>query len=145
MDTEKLSIFDVLNQINNKNFNYLDTLSDDMRKQFSPYVVHQWLTCTDNPEQYMLLAHYVNENILALSNHPELLYKLLCTTSCGSRTRYNWMYKKKESSLPITIISEYLKCSKRVAKMHLPSFNHDDIVKMAKKLGYQDADIKKLL
>lgn len=145
MESDNLNIFDVLSQINKKNFHYLESLPDDVRKQFSPYVVHQWLTCTDSSEQYTLLAHFVNDKVLELSNHPNLLFKLYCATSCGTYTRYNWIYKKKESSLPITVIAEYLKCSKRVAKMHLPGYEKADIVKMAKKLGYQDAEIKSLL
>lgn len=145
MEQDKLNIFDVLTQINKKNFHYLDTLSDDVRKQFSPYVVYQWLTCTDNPEQYALLAHLVNDKVLELSNHPGLVYKLFCATSCGPHTRYNWMYKKKGSSAPIKIVAEYLKCSNRVAKMHVSYFSKDDIIKMAKKLGYQDTEIKSLL
>ena len=142
---EKLNIFDVFKQINVKNYNYLNTLPETLRNQFSSYLTFRWMLGTDNPEQLMLLGEYVNDKVLKLSNHPNLLYKLYCTTSCDRNTRYSWIYPKKDSSAQIKIIAEYLSCSHRVAKLHLPSFTHDDVIEMAKDLGYQDAEIKKLL
>lgn len=142
---EKLNIFDVFANINAKNYNYLNNLPDPLKNQFSSYLTFRWLAGTDNAEQMMLMNYYVNDKVLLLAKHPNLLYKLFCTTSCDKRTRYNWIYPKKDSSGKIKIIAEYLSCSYRVARLHLPSFKPEDILEMAHELGYQDAEIKKLL
>ena len=142
---EKLNIFDVLKQINAKNYNYLNDLPESLRNQFSSYMTYRWMYGTDNPEQLTLMGYYVNDKVLQLANHPNLLYKLYCTSSCNRNTRYSWVFPKKDSSVQIKIISEYLSCSYRVARLHLPSFTRDDIIEMAHELGYQDAEIKKSL
>ena len=141
---EKLNIFDVLKQINNKNFNYLDELPEKLSSQFSSYMVYQWLTCSDDPAHIALLAKYVNDAVLVLAPHPKLLYKLYCVTSCGKNTRYNWKFKKKEASLKLKIVSEYFECSKRVACMHMEELSEKDIKEMAYELGYQESELKKL-
>lgn len=141
---EKLNLFDVLKNINNKNFDYIDNLPEKLQKQFSTYMTYQWLTCTDNDTQVMLLAKYVNDAVLPLANHPRLLYKLFCVTSCGRNTRYNWKYTKKDTSLKLEVVAKYYDCSKRIAKLHMEDTSDEDIKQMAYDLGYQDAELKKL-
>lgn len=141
---EKLNIFEVLKQINNKNFNYLDELPEKLSSQFNSYITYQWLTCTDNTAHFILLSKYVNDAVLELAQHPKLLYKLFCATSCGKNTRYNWKYKKKEASLKLQIVAEYFECSKRVASFHIEELSQQDIKTMAYELGYQESELKKL-
>lgn len=141
---EKLNIFDVLKQINSKNYNYLNNLPESLRIQFNSYMTYKWLVGTDDPVQIMLIGDYVNDKVLTLAKHPDLLFKLFCTTS-DRHNRYSWIYPKKDSSESVKVIAEYLECSYREARLHLNSFTSDDIVQMANELGYQDAEIKKLL
>lgn len=138
----KLDIFDVLRNINNKNYHYLDQVEDP--SAFTPFVVHSWISSSTDPLQIMLLDEFVNKRYFKLSAHPDLLYKLFCITARNKNMKYNWLYKKQSSNDALTIIAEYLKCSKREAKLHIDSFTLDDIKEMADELGYQPAEIKKL-
>ena len=140
---ERLDIFEVLREINNKNYKYLDTLDDNLKKSFTPYVVFQWLQSTDEPNQMIILNH-ISPMIFDLQDHPELLFKLFCISSMNKYTRYSWIFPKATKDDSIDILSQYLECSPRNAKEYKEFYTKDDIIIMAKELGYQDAEIKKL-
>ena len=140
---ERLDIFEVLREINNKNYKYLDTLDDNLKKSFTPYVVFQWLQSTDEPNQILVLNH-ISPMIFDLQDHPELLFKLFCISSMNKYTRYSWIFAKATKDDSIDILSQYLECSPRNAKEYKEFYTKDDIIIMAKELGYQDAEIKKL-
>lgn len=140
---ERLDIFEVLREINNKNYKYLDTLDDNLKKSFTPYVVFQWLQSTDEPNQILVLNH-ISPMIFDLQDHPELLFKLFCISSMNKYTRYSWIFPKATKDDSIDILSQYLECSPRNAKEYKEFYTKDDIIIMAKELGYQDAEIKKL-
>ena len=140
---ERLDIFEVLREINNKNYKYLDTLDDNLKKSFTPYVVFQWLQSTDEPNQILVLNH-ISPMIFDLQDHPELLFKLFCISSMNKYTRYSWIFPKATKDDSIDILSQYLECSPRNAKEYKELYTKDDITKMAQSLGYQDAEIKKL-
>ena len=140
---ERLDIFEVLREINNKNYKYLDNLEDNLKKSFVPYVVFQWLQSTDEPNQMIILNH-ISPMLFDLQDHPELLFKLFCISSMNKYTRYSWIFPKATKDDSIDILSQYLECSPRNAKEYKEFYTKDDIIIMAKELGYQDAEIKKL-
>jgi hypothetical protein len=140
---ERLDIFEVLREINNKNYNYLDTIDDNLKKSFTPYVVFQWLQSTDDSNQVLVLNH-ISPMLFDLQDHPELLFKLFCISSMNKYTRYSWIFPKSTKDDTLEILGKYLECSKRVATEYKEFYTIDDIKKMAQELGYQDAEIKKL-
>lgn len=140
---ERLDIFEVLREINNKNYKYLDNLEDNLKKSFVPYVVFQWLQSTDEPNQMIILNH-ISPMLFDLQDHPELLFKLFCISSMNKYTRYSWIFPKATKDDSLDILSQYLDCSKRCAKEYKEFYTKDDIIIMAKELGYQDGEIKKL-
>jgi hypothetical protein len=142
--SEKLDVFEVLNNINAKNYNYLSSLDDELKKQFTPYVVHNWISSTTDPLQMILLQRFVNCRYFELSNHPELIYKLFCVSATSRNMRYNWIYKKSAKTDAVDIIARYLNCSKKEARLHERFFNVEDINEMINDLGYQPAEVKKL-
>lgn len=143
-DAVKLDMFEVLNNINAKNYNYLESLDPEVSKQFTPYVVLSWLSSSTDPLQIMLLQEFVNKRFFQLTNHPKLLYKLFCVTANNRNMRYNWIYKKQAKSDRVEIISQYFKCSTRVAKLYEPLYSCDNIKQMVDDLGYQPVEVKKL-
>lgn len=142
--TEKLDVFEVLNNINTKNYNYLSSLDDDIKKQFTPYVVHNWISSTTDPLQMILLQRFVNCRYFELANHPELIYKLFCVTATNRGMRYNWIYKKQSKTDTIDIIAKYLRCSKKEAQLREHFFSEADVKEMISDLGYQPSEVKKL-
>ena len=143
MSDDKLDIFEVLTNINKKNYHYYSNLSDRMKSLFSPYLVYQWMTSTNDPLQMMLLDQLVSNKLFVLNNHKELLYKLLCITTNGNQ-RYSWIYKKSANNEKINVIAMYLGCSKREAKLHSDFFSSNDVKEMLFDMGFQDDEIKKL-
>jgi len=140
---ERLDIFEVLREINNKNYNYLDGIDDNLKKSFTPYVVFQWLQSTDDSNQVLVLNH-ISPMLFDLQDHPELLFKLFCISSMNKYTRYSWIFPKSTKDDTLEILGKYLECSKRVATEYKEFYTIDDIKQMAQELGYQDAEIKKL-
>lgn len=141
-DKPKLDIFEVLRQINNKNYNYYDKLSDQEKKLFQPFLVYQWLTSTDNGMQLSILNH-IGSMVYELSNFPNLLYKLFCVSSRSQNTRYSWLYKKQPKIEAEFIIAKYLGCSVRVAKMHTEFFSDTQLKEMMDSLGMQLSEVPK--
>lgn len=132
----KLDIFEVLRQINNKNYMYYDKLTDQEKKLFQPYLVYQWLTSTDDSMQLSILNH-IGTMVYELANYPSLMYKLFCVSSRSKNTRYSWIYKKQPKVDAEVIIAKYLGCSIRVAKMHVDFFNDNQLKEMMDSLGMQ--------
>lgn len=144
--TDKLDIFNVLKQIDNKNINFYDSLSDEHKKQFVPLLTMRWLS-SGNKLQTQLQNTILNPMVFRLHRHPSLLYKLMVATSDGKSKRYTWIKKKsKDKSSPITIsvISSYYQCSKKDALRYKKQLHVDDILEMADELGYDKDQIKKL-
>lgn len=144
MAAERLDIFEVLKNINNKNYNYIQNLDNDQQKQFSPYIVNQWLCCSNNPLQVVLMDKLVNRKFFKLYKHPNLIYKLFCVAAVDKSARYTWLYKKAAKDDSIEIISQYLTCSMRDARRFKDYYSSTEIKEMAEVLGYQPAEIKKL-
>lgn len=144
MTEEKLDIFDVLTNINKKNYHFYSNLDDRMKAMFSPYVVYNWMTSSPDPLQIILMDRIIGEKVFTLSDHKELLYKLFCVT-VNKPVRYEWIYKKNADNEKISIIAEYLNCSKRVAKLYNDFYDKNDITEMLQDMGYQDDEIKKRL
>lgn len=126
------TIFDFLNNINRKNYSYLN--SSNIR-YFNPWIVYQWLCSTEDEYQLMFLS-MINDK---LTIPKEQLYKLFCL-SVNKPQKYKWIYPKKQSNLKYEIIGKYLGCSTKEAKLH--DFSNNDIKQMAIELGYQDSELK---
>jgi hypothetical protein len=139
MTAIKLDIFEVIKNINQKNFGYYDSLPKHLQKQFSPYMVYQWMISTKDPYQLIVLNEI--PSIFKLSKHPGLVYRLFCIAA--ARSEYKWMFKTSSTD-KVKVIADYLKCSKKDARLHEDFFSKDDILEMCSELGYQEAEIKKL-
>ncbi len=139
----RLDIFEVLKQINQKNFNYLETLDDETKKGFVPYVVYQWLQSSNDAKQIEMLNH-INPMVFTLGEHPDLLFRLFCISSTNKYQKYSWIFKKFAKDDSNTIISQFLGCSKRVADHYKDMYTIDNVKEMAERLGYTDKEIQKL-
>lgn len=105
MAETKLAIFDILNAVNNKNANYFDKLTDDEIKTIQPFVLMRWLTGTDDEAQIIMLNEFVNPYAFSLTEHKELVWKLLTIANSGNRQRYSWtkLDGKKNPNKPISM------------------------------------------
>lgn len=147
MTSKKLSIFDTLGNIDKHNIDYYENLTEDEQKEFIPFLVMQWLACSNNPIQVILLNEFVNVYVFWLHKHPELLYYLMTVCTSGTSQRYKW---KKPAAPPakntkaIGVIKEAYDYSTRQSREALPFLTNDDIKVLANVLGYQKEQLTDL-
>lgn len=115
-------IFKFLDKMNDEDYGYVDTLSDEEVKKLSPYVLQMWCHgAKKNTAAHVFMTDlYVNEYVFSLSKHPRLLLKLFMSANGGmDSTRYGFV--KTTSSEKVSVfkkISEYYRVSYRVAKQY---------------------------
>jgi len=143
----KLNLFELLQNLDEGNLTYYRELTPELRKQFSPFMAMQWLSCTKNNTQLILLNELVNRHIFTLHKHPELLYYLLTICTSGTKQFYKW--KKPPSTatkfpISVAVIKEALEYSTSTAIASLAVLSVDDILEIAHDLGYQKDMVSKL-
>ena len=147
MVSKKLSIFDIIGNIDKQNIEYYRALTEDERKEFIPFMVMQWLACTDNPIQIILLNEFVNNYVFELYKYPELLYYLLTVCTSGNRQRYTWKKPVKvtpTNTKAINVIKEAYEYSTRQAIKTFPFLTNENVVVLANALGYQKEQLTEL-
>lgn len=143
----KLNLFSVLKSITIGDYGFIDTLSEEQLKEFKPYVIQLWLKNSDVNERYryVFLSEYVNNRIFSLSDHPKLLYKLMCVASGlkdNARYKFNHYQQKKDNK--INIVSEYYSISYDKAADSMQLIADDDVVEMAYDMGYTPVELTKM-
>lgn len=148
-----LDVFQLLAQIDRKNYEVWDTLTDEQKKEFSPLVVMRWMAGTTDPVQIIFLNEIVNVSVFPLGDHKELLLKLLTVCSNGGTKRYSWInYKvsggKKTGKLSTALIANQYNMSIKEAEDARRLFSPEEIMELAEIHGLQKeeiADLKKEL
>lgn len=108
--TFKLDIKEVLHNIDMKNIDWFDTLSEEQQTAFNPYVIMQFLT-GGNEVSLELSNVILNKNFNTKSKHKGLFYRLACTLGEGSKAYHPYTKPPKASkakaSLLVGLLSEY--------------------------------------
>lgn len=145
--SDRLNIFEVLQKIDEGDKDYLRRLPEHHQKQFVPFVTMQWLNCTDDLGQKVLLNEVVNKRIFKLHKHPELLYQLMVSIGDGRKKFYKWKKPPtKQYKFPkaVKVVKEATGYSTERANDSLKVLSNDVIVGFAMELGYQKDQLKEL-
>lgn len=145
--TDKVDMFHMLSQIDDKNYHWFDSLSDREQKSIAPIVTMRWLSGTLSERQIIFLNEFVNPHIFSLNHHKGLLYRLMCVAVDGNRSRYKWLKtKNKGGTRPIStqVVCDYFRYSSKQAKQCLPLLTAVDVVELAEELGRDKSDISKI-
>lgn len=124
----KNDIFNVLKHLDDKDYGYYDTLTDEQKEEIQPYTLMRWMSATYNNEVHEQLNKRVNERVnrrfWELSKYKDLQWKLLCASGMKTSVRHQWIpfYKRTESDR----LKEQLRDL-------FPSLNDEDYTKV-----YQD-------
>lgn len=126
---EKLDIKHVLAAIDNRDFSWMDTLSQDEKKKLSIWQVMRFVSSCDayNDDikfHYLQMTNdIVNTHFNSLRLHPELQFRLLQICGIGSKQYHSWIApgkKDKNDKVRNWLENQY------------PEYNEDEITLMLK-------------
>lgn len=141
-----LDIFWLLGQLDRKNFNLWSELTEEQRKEVSPYVILRWLMGTDEPEQLIKLAELANSSLFDLADKKELMLMVLAASTVGGPKRYSWVTPKgaAKSGRAVQLIAQTYRMPLKHATDVRPLFAAADIVALAEAQGWQKDELKDL-
>lgn len=103
--SDKLSIRNEMNRFDLKDRSFYDSLTDEERKKFSPYLMIRWGSTVEGSadlQKFYVIAtnERLNKHFFAVNRHPKLQWLMATSVSPGLGTQtHNWIApKKKESS-----------------------------------------------
>lgn len=147
MQNRKLDIFEVLSELNNKNYQFYDNLDNDTAKHFLPVVANRWMSCCDDSLQVYLDNEFVNPYIFSLQHHKSLIWKLMCIANSGVKKRYTWIKQpptNKSSTLAIDAICQYYNYNISQATQAFAILKKEEVILIASELGWSSDDISAL-
>lgn len=156
----KLNMFDALRAMDKKDRGFYDSLNEQEKKGFAPFVMVRWASSVSHSmaemDEWWLKAtnQRFNTNLLYLNSnttkHPKLQWLMATTTSPGmGAMRHQWIgYKKKEKVNNKTknfLISQYPGLSDKEIALLMEIITNKELKKYAKDLGLDDKQIKQIL
>jgi chlorite dismutase len=153
--TNKLGLNNELLQLDTKNREFMDELSDEERKKFSTYLMLRYSASvegnSDFQEWYLRATNErVNINFFTLGQHPKLQWLACTTVSPGlGQQRHYWQgAKKREGSSTkqvkfLTKLYPHLNSSELELMAKINDLK--DLKKIARDMGMSDSEIKKEL
>lgn len=153
--SDKLTIKDETAAIDLGAKDLWDSFTADQKKQISFYLLNRYassIKTNDTDAQSLAIFktnEYFNKNFFSLSNHPKLLWYLICM--CGNEEKkiyfHEWIgFKKKEGSKVYKALETFFPETKDdELELMAELWTTADVKNYAKDLGMTDAEIKKLL
>lgn len=144
-----LDVFQLLGQLDKKDYQIWSNLKEDQKKEFSALVTMRWMTGTSSAYQLVLLNELVNTTVFAMPEHKELMMKLLAVCSDGTPKRYGWVNYKmaggsKKVKLAVKLVATRYGLNDADAQDTLKHFNQEELIEMAESLGWQKDEISDL-
>ncbi len=143
--TYKNDIFDVLKNIDNKNYQYFESLSSEQQKEIQPYTLCRWMSAIYGQEkQHIQLTKLVNNNVNThyweLSKYKDLQFKLLCTCGLNKSFKHQWIAQSKnKNDKNYNLIRNFYKnLSDDEFDLKYQSMTSDEIKNIQKFLGLLD-------
>ena len=150
---DKLNIKNEMSALDRKDRGYYDTMSDEEKKKFSPYLMVRWASCVSGDS--MLQSYYLisanerlNKNFfdISASQHKKFLWLLSTSVSPGMGSQYHqWISpKKRENSNKAIKLLRELKpeLSDDDLETLLAISTDDEIKDLARQYGWEDRQIK---
>jgi hypothetical protein len=135
--TKNLDLKRILKAVDTRNYNFYDTLSDEEKKEFSPYILMRYVSNVSGDdflqEWYIERTNeLINKNHWTLSkNHRSLIWKLFASIGIGSVQYHPY--------LPLGKKTKRNKFEKLLAELH-PNMKLDDIQVLATQYNQKDID-----
>ena len=150
--TRKLALGTVLSNLDNKNLGYYDSLSEEEKKDFQPFVLMRFMSASDNSgieAKYSVISvnEFVNQNFWDLSKEKELHAKLLSASGLGIKQRHPWIAAKSQSN---DIVKDFIKKivdnspSRLELDIYIKHLTYDKLVELLDEHGIQKDEAKKI-
>lgn len=106
--SDKLSIQNEMNSFDLKDRSFYDSLTDEERKKFSPYLMIRWGSAVESTpnrpaspdmQKFYVIAtnERLNKHFFAVNRHPKLQWLMATSVSPGYGVfRHNWIAPKKK-------------------------------------------------
>ena len=124
----KLDLFGSFKKLNSFDFDFWQNLSDEEKKQASPYVFLMWMQNSNNDMQVIYLNEFVNPYLFnSFKDNHDLAFTMLSLSTRKKQNRYQWVKRPsiKSSSAKLTnvknVLKEYFEESERNIKYYLDS------------------------
>jgi hypothetical protein len=97
---DKLNIRNEMANLDRKNRKFYDSLTDEERKKFSPYLMIRWSSAIDGDrelQEYYVRScnHYLNRDFFAVNRHPKLQWLMATAVSPDLGTpSHSWIKPK---------------------------------------------------
>lgn len=146
----KLDIFGSFKQLNSLNFDFWDNLTDDEKKQASPYVFLMWMQNSKNDGQVLYLNEFVNPHLFTtLKGKEDISFILMSLSSRGKQNQYTWVKRPSNKATGKfekvkAVLTEYFEESERNIGYYFNRLSVVEFVSICEEMGIQDDEIKKL-
>ena len=136
---DRLNIRHEMSCLDRKDRTFYDTLTDEERKKFSPYLMIRWsrtVAGSDELQGYYVQAcnHYLNHDFFAVNRHPKLQWLMATAVSPGlGRQDHSWIPPKKKEGTS----KKSGDVIKRLSALY-PAMKHDDIVTLSRVITPQE-------
>ncbi|RYD85319.1 MAG: hypothetical protein EOP84_02890 [Verrucomicrobiaceae bacterium] len=152
MAQHKLDIFDVLGGIDRRDFEFLARQDAETRKGFAPPVVLRWASSIKGEAQdYMLLMvnARANPDFYAITDHPELQYRLMASCGLNMRPRHEWIAMptraRSASALHDFLGTYWPEANDAEIDLLIRQFNRESFEEFVRSCGLAPADEKDAL
>jgi len=101
---DKLNIANEMAQLDSKNRNFYDELTDEEKKKFSNFLMIRWSSSVQGSgelQEYYVQScnHYLNKHFFAINKHPKLQWLCATAVSPGMGSfRHQWISPKKKEA-----------------------------------------------
>lgn len=152
---DKLNINNEMAQLDRKNREFYDELTDEERKKFSTYLMIRWSSAVNGSadlQRYYLIScnENLNKHFFDIGRHPKLQWLCATTVSPGLGThRHQWIASKKKeggSNKAYKFLQKLLPNAKADEIELMAKLNDiSDLRSLAREYGWSEQDIKSSL
>lgn len=154
----KLALNKVLSALDNRQINFYDTLSDEEKKDFQPYVLMRFMSHSETNHELAKLSlmatnEFVNKYQWDLPKEKELYAKLLSASGLGFKQNHKWIAGKntKNSSDPVKLlVKEKFKmigwnANTVELNLYISRMSNNDVKELCDEFGKQKEEAKKIV
>lgn len=146
----KNDIFEVLKHLDNKDYGYYESLSEEQQKEIQPYTLVRWMSAIyGNESSHQSLNNRVNERVnkrfWELSKYKDLQWKLLCTVGNKITYKHQWIPTTKSNTDKVTSLLRrfYSHLNDEEFQLKLKTIEKSEISDIKHYLGEEDTTKKR--